>query len=130
MHCGLHQWNKTVHFWSSRWAWSPQTLTSTEGSALLAVDCNGRSCRSFLLKQINVSNKRNFFLMCPSEKFHFTVRIFRRYVACEKRVIYLLLWLWGGRICHNLCSCSLLPLDFSEFLSPDLHIVRDGLKNN
>ena len=29
-------------------------------------------------------------------------------------IIYSLLWLWGVRISHNLCSCSLLPLDFVE----------------
>ncbi len=32
----------------------------------------------------------HFLLICVSEKCHFSVKIFRRYVSCEKRVEYVL----------------------------------------
>ncbi len=43
---------------------------------------------SVLLRQRQVSNKVNFLLMCVSEKCHFCVRMFGRYVSCEKWVQY------------------------------------------
>ena len=63
-------------------------------------------------------NKVYFLLFCPSEKWWnwmiFAVKKCGRHVACEKQVINLRLWLWGKRIVHNLCSCSLLPLDLID----------------
>ena len=84
------------------------TSNSHEYQRFSTVDCVARSRGSLLFKQRKVSNKVNFLLICASEKCHFSVRMFRSYVACEKRVIYLLMRVRGRRICHNLCSCSLL----------------------
>ncbi len=42
-----------------------------------------RSHESVLLRQRQVSNKVNFLLICVSEKCHFCVRMFRRYVSVK-----------------------------------------------
>ncbi len=47
-----------------------------------------KSCKSVLLRQRQVLNEINFLLICVSEKCHFSVRVFRRYVSCEKWVQY------------------------------------------
>ncbi len=47
-----------------------------------------RSCESVLLRQRQVLNKVNFLLICVSEKCHFCIRMFERYVPCEKWVQY------------------------------------------
>ncbi len=41
---------------------------------------------NLLLIQKQVSNKVIFLLICVSEKYHFCVRMFRRYGSCEKWV--------------------------------------------
>ncbi len=43
---------------------------------------------SVLLRQRQVSNKVNFLLIRVSEKLHFCVRMFGKYVFCEKWVQY------------------------------------------
>ncbi len=48
-----------------------------------------RSCENVLLRQRQVSSKVNFLLICVSEKCHFCVRMFGRYVSCEKSSVYL-----------------------------------------
>ncbi len=45
-----------------------------------------RSHKSVLLRQRQVSNKVHFLLICVSENAFFCVRMFRRYVSCEKWV--------------------------------------------
>ncbi len=52
-----------------------------------------------------------FLLICVSEKWHFCVRMFSRYVSCEKWVQYVSWWRWGERIVRILWSHSFLPIN-------------------
>ena len=62
-----------VHFLSPQWA--SQTLVITEGSA----------------PSVMAELKVHFLRIFQAEKLQFTVKMFGRYVSCEKLIIYLLL---------------------------------------
>ncbi len=57
-----------------------------------------RSCKNALLRQRQVSNKLNFFLICVSEKRHFSVSIFGRCVLCKMGPICILVTMGGGEL--------------------------------
>ncbi len=61
-----------------------------------------KSHENVLLRQRQASNKVNFLLICVSEKSHFSVRMFGRYVSCEKCVQRVSWRQWIERIGHNL----------------------------
>ncbi len=73
-----------------------------------------KSHENALLRQRQFLNKVNFLLICVSEKHHFCVRMFRRYVSYEKWVQYVFWWWWGERIGHNLWSCSFLLWEWMD----------------
>lgn len=58
--------------------------------------------------------KVNFLLNCLSEECPFSFRMFERYVACGKWGQYLLWWLCWERFVYNLCSRSLLQMEFID----------------
>ncbi len=85
-----------------------------------------RSGEDVLLRQKQVSSKVHFLLICKSEKCHFCVRKFRRYVSCEKWVHHVSGWWRGKRMGHNLWSCSFLLNEWMEWMDSRLPVSFAG----